>query len=209
MRCWRSSFITATVVGLLSQQAFAAPRTASLPLSRVRLYETGVGYFERSGSVPSGETALPVPAGHLDDALKTLVVLGGDTMVSGVAFASSVSRDMARRLAGLPEHGEEALSFSELSRTFKGAGVTVVTAAGQYSGKLVDALEGLRRRFAMTELVSGQLREFAAIETTNPAQRAVLLRAAERLLAAEKRLGAKPKRQAELDQSLADVARVS
>jgi hypothetical protein len=113
----------------------------TLPLTRVRLYETGVGYFERSGAIPGGDTALPVPAGHLDDALKTLVVLGGDAKVSGVAFASSVSRDMARKLAGLPEQGQAPLSFSELSRSFKGAGVSVVTAAGTVTGRLVDVLD--------------------------------------------------------------------
>ncbi len=141
MRCWSYLLFTSVAFGLVSPLAVAAPRAATLPLTRVRLYETGVGYFERSGPVPGGETALPVPAGHLDDALKSLVVLGGDMKVSGVAFASSVSRDMARKLAGLPEQGEAPLSFSELSRTFKGAGVTIVTAAGQYSGRLVDVLE--------------------------------------------------------------------
>src|SRR5688572_24693702 len=98
MRCWRSFLVTSVALVVLSPLAAAAPRSATLPLTRVRLYETGVGYFERSGAVPGGETALPVPAGHLDDALKTLVVLGGDTKVSGVAFSSSVSRDMARKL---------------------------------------------------------------------------------------------------------------
>lgn len=119
----------------------AAPRQAALPLTRVRLYETGVGYFERGGVVPPGETSLPVPAGHLDDALKTLVVLGGDVKVTGVAFASSVSRDMARKLAGLPESGDTSLSFSELARSFKGAGVTLATTAGSFSGRLVEVLE--------------------------------------------------------------------
>lgn len=74
---------------------------ATLPLTRVRLYETGVGYFERSGAMPAGETSLPVPAEHLDDALKTLVVLSGDVKVTGLAFSSSVSRDMANKPAGL------------------------------------------------------------------------------------------------------------
>jgi len=121
--------------------AAAAPRSETLPLTRVRFYETGVGYFERSGLVPTGATSLPVPAGHLDDALKSLVVLGGDVKVSGVAFSSSVSRDMARKLAGLPEAGDAPLSFSELSRSFKGAGVTLTTAAGSFSGRLVEVLE--------------------------------------------------------------------
>lgn len=141
MWCWRSFLFTSVALVVVSPLALAAPRAATLPLTRVRLYETGVGYFERSGAVVGGETALPVPAGHLDDALKTLVVLGGDVKVSGVAFSSSVSRDMARKLAGLPEQGDQPLSFSELSRTFKGAGVSIVTATGQYSGRLVDVLE--------------------------------------------------------------------
>ncbi len=128
------------LVVLCPQALAAAPRAGTLPLTRVRFYETGVGYFERSGAVAAGETSLPVPAGHLDDALKTLVVLGGDVKVSGVTFSSSVSRDMARKLAGLPEAGDAPLSFSELSRSFKGAGVTLTTAAGSFSGRLVEVL---------------------------------------------------------------------
>lgn len=141
MPFWRSRLLTSLALVVLAPSAHAAGRASTLPLTRVRLYETGVGYFERSGAVPGGDAALPVPAGHLDDALKTLVVLGGDVKVSGVAFSSSVSRDMARKLAGLPEQGEQPLSFSELSRTFKGASVTVVSAAGSHQGRLVDVLE--------------------------------------------------------------------
>src|SRR5689334_16418403 len=74
-----------------------------IPLRTLHLYETGVGYFERAGRVTSS-TSLPVPAGHLDDALKTLVVLspGEVGAVSGLEFKSSISRGMARALAGLP-----------------------------------------------------------------------------------------------------------
>jgi hypothetical protein len=121
--------------------ALSAPRSSTLPLTRVRFYETGVGYFERGGVIPAGDTTLPVPAGHLDDALKTLVVLGGDVKVNGVTFSSSVSRDMARKLAGLPEAGDAPLSFSELARSFKGAGITLATSAGSFSGRLVEVLE--------------------------------------------------------------------
>ena len=72
-----------------------------LPLRSVRLYETGIGYFERAGTLGSRATVLPVPAGHLDDALKSLVVLSRDqkTRVHGLEFASSVSPGMGRALA--------------------------------------------------------------------------------------------------------------
>ena len=96
-------------LSVLSLCLFLAPVSAPdrvLPLSRLRLYETGVGYFERRGRVKKGETVtLPVPTAHLDDALKTLVVLEGGTgaQVEGIAFASAVSQGMARAIAGLPD----------------------------------------------------------------------------------------------------------
>ncbi|HYP87698.1 MAG TPA: hypothetical protein VEQ59_06085, partial [Polyangiaceae bacterium] len=68
--------------------------------------------------------------------------------------------------------------------------------------------EALQRRFAFEELDSRELRAFAAAPTTRPAQRAKLFRAAERLLSAERRRGARPKREAELELAVADVARV-
>src|SRR4051794_39415787 len=94
---------TAGCLALVACAPLTPARPAVLPLRAARLYETGVAYFERSGVV-SGAT-LPVPGGHLDDALKTLVVLGqgpGAT-VHGVTFRSQVSPGMARALAGLPE----------------------------------------------------------------------------------------------------------
>ena len=80
---WSLASLIALVAGSASAQ--------TLPLKRLRLYETGVGYFERTGSIAKRATAeLPVPAGHLDDALKTLVVLGegGKARVQGVEFSS-------------------------------------------------------------------------------------------------------------------------
>src|SRR5690606_25565740 len=81
-----------------------------LPLRTVRLYETGVGYFERSGPVSRDGESLPLPTAHIDDALKTLVVLSqGGARVAGVEFESVVSRGLARSLAGLPDDPEQAV----------------------------------------------------------------------------------------------------
>ena len=101
--CMGASFLLAV---LSSRAALGAEST--LPLKRVRLYESGVGYFERTGALGQGAVALPVPASHLDDALKTLVVFSGDgrSRVSGGEFASSVTRGVARALAGLGSGGE-------------------------------------------------------------------------------------------------------
>jgi hypothetical protein len=99
-----------------------------LPLRSVRLYETGVGYFERSGGL-AGHTAasLPVPAGHLDDALATLVVLSGGVggKVAGLSFASSVTKATARSTAGLPADPASPIAFQDLLESMKGAKVTI------------------------------------------------------------------------------------
>ena len=94
---------------------------APLPLSRVRLYETGVGYFERSGPLAQRGAPLPVPTSHLDDALKTLVVLSDDpeARVAGIEFSSSLSPGRARSLAGLPGlEDEKPLGFRRFCGVF-------------------------------------------------------------------------------------------
>ena len=126
--------------------AVHAPTVAEgvLPLRTLRLYETGVGYFERSGSLSrSASMSLPVPAAHLDDALKTLVVLGsgGGVRVEGVAFSSSVGRGMARALAGLPRDSDDPISYRDLLASLRGADVEVKTATDTVRGRIVDVVE--------------------------------------------------------------------
>jgi hypothetical protein len=133
-------------LSLAPSEAFAQNKaSAPLPLKRVRLYETGVGYFERTGAVNGGGSVvtLPVPAGHLDDALKTLVVLSkdGKATVSGIEFGSSVSRNMARALASLPNGGEQAVSYHSLLTSMKGANVEVRTAKESIKGRLIEVLQ--------------------------------------------------------------------
>lgn len=98
-----------------------------LPLTRVRLYESGVGYFEREGRLLPGKTTLPVPSGHLDDALTTLVVLSQDGAhsPSGVTFASRLSPAVARARAGLPANQETPLSYDRLLVALRGERVVL------------------------------------------------------------------------------------
>ena len=118
-----------------------AGTTSVLPLRTLRIYETGVGYFERTGKVPTpDESGLPVPAGHLDDALKTLVVLSpdGKARVDGVEFGSSLSRGMARAMAGLPQQENDAIDYEMLIASLKGSHVELRTPNGTHLGRLVE-----------------------------------------------------------------------
>jgi hypothetical protein len=58
----------------------AAQQTQDLPVARVALFSSGVGYFEHRGTISGGATlALPFRTAEVDDALKSLVIydLGG------------------------------------------------------------------------------------------------------------------------------------
>src|SRR5207244_1135596 len=99
-RMSHSSFAAFAGAGLIAVSTIGCthllpPAVASgaLPLRSVRLYENGVGYFEREGVLDaSGAAVLGVPASHVDDALKTLLVLSrGKAKLSGIEFPSVVS----------------------------------------------------------------------------------------------------------------------
>jgi len=132
------------VLGCHGAKPAAAPATTILPLRTLHLYETGVGYFERSGELGSASSAsLPVPAGHLDDALKTLVILtpDGKVRVSGFSFGSSVSKGMARAQSGLPLEADAPLTYRALLVSLKGASVEVSTKEGLLRGRIVDVVD--------------------------------------------------------------------
>lgn len=118
-----------------------------LPLARIKLYEAGVGYFERSGVLKPGQGAmLPVPASHIDDALKTLVVLGekGEVSLSGVEFSSSLSRELAQKMIGLSGGASATMRFSSLLSSVKGEDVEVrfvERSRPAVTGRLVEVLE--------------------------------------------------------------------
>jgi outer membrane protein OmpA-like peptidoglycan-associated protein len=69
-------------VSLLAGCASSAPQRP-MQLTRVILYENGIGYFERAGHVQGETLKLSFARGELDDVLKTLTVI--DRLGAGVA----------------------------------------------------------------------------------------------------------------------------
>lgn len=105
------------------------------------MYETGVAYFERGGRMQAGkDLQLPLPAGHLDDALKTLVVLspGAQAKLGGVSFETAVSEGAARAFAGLPEDGDDQLDYDVVLRSFEGQRVEVQLEKESFRGRLLE-----------------------------------------------------------------------
>ncbi|HEX3769388.1 MAG TPA: hypothetical protein VHV30_00925, partial [Polyangiaceae bacterium] len=128
---------------------------AVLLLTALRLYDTGVGYFERTGSLDAERTTLPVPASHLDDALASLVVLtpGAGAVVHGLTFDSRLTGGMARALAGLPPGSDGAMGWRVLLGSLKGVHVEVRAGTSTFVGRLVD-VEGPDEPSSMLVLVT-------------------------------------------------------
>lgn len=111
---------------------------AQLPLHSLVLYENGIGYFERHGTLSAGATAeIPLEAGQLDDTLKSLVVMS-EHGVASVEFAPPLAVDAARAMAGLPARDTEA-SLAALLRSLQGVDVVVTHAGGaNLKGRVVE-----------------------------------------------------------------------
>ena len=121
--------------------ACASAPAKTLPLQRVRLYETGVAYFERSGTLEGKRASLPVPSAHLDDALKSLVVLGRDGSVDEVTFASRQSPAVARARAGLPAELARTLDLNAVLSSLRGERVEVQVGRETVRGRLFELVE--------------------------------------------------------------------
>ncbi|HWZ93542.1 MAG TPA: hypothetical protein VNW92_32000, partial [Polyangiaceae bacterium] len=112
-------------------------------MKRVRLYEVGVGYFERSGSLRDhSDLGLSLPQSQLDDALGSLVILGGagKARISGIEFESRDSTALARAEAALPADPAAALEFASVLRSFRGIEVEVRQRGSNVRGRLVDVI---------------------------------------------------------------------
>ena len=193
----RSLFIASLLLAT-SACSSSIPQTSALPLKRLRVYETGVGYFERSGTLSHDEHAgLPVPTGHLDDALKTLVVLseGGRAENAGVEFGSSLSRGMARAMAGLPtDDNASAVDVRDPPASARGVARRAQDAEAIADGSSRGRRDDQRRERKQThvrvtvltdraEVVHVDGTDIESVRPTDPAQAARIDAALEALLA--------------------------
>ena len=126
---------------LLPICAFAqgnSPVGDSLPVKRVVLYKSGVGYFEHLGRVrESQDVTIPFTSGQLNDVLKSLTVLdlnGG--RITGVEYGSSAPMD--RQLGDLRLPVGEKASLTEFLGALRGARLEVRNGTSVITGRLLS-----------------------------------------------------------------------
>lgn len=127
-------------IGLSSVVPLQAQNAAgqSLPLRQVVLYSSGVGYFQRSGTV-NGTAAVDLNfrTEKINDLLKSLVLLDPQGGARTVAYPTPAS--LARRLNKSGQALGTGISLGSLLSQFQGAQVLLTPAGGQpVEGRLVS-----------------------------------------------------------------------
>lgn len=129
-------------MGLLTAAPLAAQEPAAdtpLPVQRVVLYKSGIGYFEHLGQV-SGDGAVTISftSSQLDDVLKTLTVLdlGGGRVVN-VRWNSVAPIDQRLRNVRLPL-GDHPTFFDVLT-ALRGTPVEVRIGNDRFAGRVLSA----------------------------------------------------------------------
>jgi hypothetical protein len=112
--------------------------TAKLPIRRVILYKTGVGYFEHLGRI-QGDQAVRIDftSGQLNDVLQSLTILdlnGG--RIAGVSYNSEAP--LSQRLGALRLPLEETTDASKFYGALRGARLEVRSGTSAITGRLLS-----------------------------------------------------------------------
>jgi hypothetical protein len=130
-----SSLIFLAPAGLLvAQTVRPVPTTADVPVTRVVLFSSGVGYFEHAGSVRGNSaTELRFKTSQINDILKSIVLQDQDG--GRVGAISYPSQDpLAKTLRSFQVDITQNPSLTQLLNQLRGARITIQSQAENLSG---------------------------------------------------------------------------
>ena len=112
---------------------------AELPVRKVILYKHGIGYFERGGEIPAGQSArLDFKANEMNDVLKSLMINDQTgNSVAGVRYDSSLP--LAAKLAEFPFKLGDRSPLTDFLDQLKGAKIELKMGQATTSGQIVGA----------------------------------------------------------------------
>lgn len=131
------TLITGTTLSLCPPALARAEEGVDLPVRRITLYRSGVGYFEHAGKVNGDATVrLRFETDDINDILKsmTLVDLGGGK-IGTVSYGSK--EPLERRLASFGVDITKANNLGELLQQLRGAELRVETTEGTVEGTIL------------------------------------------------------------------------
>jgi hypothetical protein len=152
----------------------AAAQPAELPVRRVILYKTGIGYFEHLGRVRDRQpVTLRFTSAQLDDVLKSLTALDlSQARVTGISYNSIAP--IAQRLGALRLPLGEHATAVQLLAALRGARLEVSAGGAAVEGRLLSVEDRTRAREGSIESIhvltlvtdAGELRTFELTPTT-------------------------------------------
>lgn len=110
--------------------------SSDLPITRVVLYQNGVGYIERAGKLKGNKLNLRIRHDQVKDILKTLTVVdrsGGHA----VSIALPVEKGRLEAMEELPPQVRNSGGILTIAQAFRGALCRLETKRGTYTGRLV------------------------------------------------------------------------
>jgi hypothetical protein len=128
--------------------------TARLPVERVVLYKSGVGYFEHEGRV-SGDQSVSIDftSGQLNDVLSSLTVLDlGGGRIAGVSYNSEAP--LSQRLGALRIPLGENTNLDQFFGALRGAKLEVQTGTSSITGRLLSIEQKQKVTGTTTEQVA-------------------------------------------------------
>ncbi|HLV93983.1 MAG TPA: carboxypeptidase regulatory-like domain-containing protein [Candidatus Acidoferrales bacterium] len=116
----------------------AKESSTKLPVRRVILYKTGVGYFEHEGEVRGDQTVgIDFTSGQLNDVLQSLTVLDlGGGRITGVNYNSEAP--LSQRLGMLRLPLTEQTNISKFYGALRGARLEVRSGSNAITGRLLS-----------------------------------------------------------------------
>ena len=145
---------------LSSAQSAPAPQQAPapLPVRRVVLYKTGVGYFEHQGQVRGRQDiTIRFTSGQLNDVLKSLTTIDPKGQISGISYNSVAPID--QRLGALRLPLKPTGTAFDLMATLRGARVEVTGKGLPVRGRLL----GVERKVQAIGEREYEVQEFSIV----------------------------------------------
>jgi len=132
----------------------APAEAVRLPVRRVVLYKSGVGYFEHVGRVRGDQAvSIDLTSGQLDDVLKSLTTADlGNGRVTGITFNSTAPLEQRLRTLGLPLGA--STSPADLLNALRGSRVEVQGGGAAVAGRVLSIEQRDRTDGEITERVA-------------------------------------------------------
>ncbi len=150
--------LTCNASNSVGQSVVGSGAPARLPITAVTLFRSGVGYFERVGSVKAGDSVqLRFANDEINDMLKSMVILDPEQALQVVSFESK--EPLARQLASFGVDLSDNPTLGTILGRLRGANVRFVTNDGPVDGTILGG--------EMREQAQGNAQKAIAIPFVN------------------------------------------